>query len=129
MTRWLDRQNFYPSELSEKETTWIERQNFTPTELLDTPSEPIKSGVYVIRSISGYYKIGHTNDISNRLHTFTVKLPFEIELEVWILAEDCRGLEAWMHRHFASKRVNGEWFSLNNNDLEYLKDLEKIKQS
>jgi hypothetical protein len=77
--------------------------------------------VYVLRSSTGAYKIGLARNPQNRLETFTVKLPFEVEYDTLIKTDDMRRLEAELHAHYAHKRINGEWFALDAADLEELR--------
>lgn len=79
--------------------------------------------VYLLRSASGYYKIGRSKNPYDRLTTFEVKLPFEVEYEHLIETTDMYQLEKELHRHFADKRVNGEWFELTPEDVAYIKSL------
>lgn len=79
--------------------------------------------VYLIRSSTGFFKIGHTKNPENRMATFNVKLPFEVEFVCLISTEDMIVLEKTLHRQFANKRVNGEWFDLTTEDVEYIKGL------
>lgn len=81
--------------------------------------------VYLIQSPSGHYKIGRTSDPKDRMKTFNVKLPFEVEFICVIPTEDMYFLEKQLHRQFAAKRVNGEWFALSADDVEYIKGLTK----
>lgn len=82
--------------------------------------------VYLIKANlpGGYssYKIGHSRDIENRLKIFNVKLPFEFDLIHLIETADMRELERMFHRQFQSKRVNGEWFDLSADDVEWIKN-------
>jgi len=77
--------------------------------------------VYILRSSSGYYKIGRTKNPDDRLKTFSVKLPFEVEYEHVIATDDMVELEKAFHMLFEKKRVEGEWFDLNAEDIEILK--------
>lgn len=79
--------------------------------------------VYLIQSPTGAYKIGRTSNPDDRMKTFSVKLPFEVEYVCLIPTPDMYGFEAQLHDHFASKRVNGEWFALDTDDVEYIKGL------
>ena len=79
--------------------------------------------VYLVQSTTGAYKIGRTIDPANRLKTFSVKLPFEVEFVATIQTPDMYQLEADLHRKYDSKRVNGEWFALSPADVEYIKGL------
>lgn len=78
--------------------------------------------VYILRATPDHpYKIGHTTNPRNRIETFGVKLPFEVEYELLIRADDCVELERSLHARFADKRVNGEWFALTQDDIEALR--------
>jgi predicted GIY-YIG superfamily endonuclease len=79
--------------------------------------------VYLIQSPTGAYKIGRTKNPANRLQTFHVKLPFEVEYVAVISTPDMYRLESNLHRQYASKRVNGEWFMLDAADVEAIKTL------
>lgn len=90
-----------------------------------TPVKPRdrKGYVYLIQSPTGAYKIGRTADPGDRLRTFNVKLPFEVEYVCVIATDDMYALERQLHGKFAAKRVNGEWFILSPDDVEYIKRL------
>lgn len=79
--------------------------------------------VYLIQSDRGYYKIGRTANPSDRAITFSALLPFEIEFICLIPTGDMVSLETALHRRFADKRVNGEWFDLAPEDVEYIRGL------
>lgn len=79
--------------------------------------------VYLIVSDTGYYKIGRTNNPKNRIATFTVKLPFHVEYEHLIACPDMRSLERNLHQRFKHKRVGGEWFALDADDIAFIKSL------
>lgn len=79
--------------------------------------------VYLLQSPSGYYKIGRTSNPDDRIGTFHVKLPFEVEYIAVIQTDDMHELERQLHEQFAHRRVNGEWFNLSADDVEYIKRL------
>ena len=79
--------------------------------------------VYVLRSTTGAYKIGYATNPADRLKTFTVKLPFEVEYELLIKTDDMRALEAELHERYTDKHINGEWFALTADDLAELRTL------
>lgn len=79
--------------------------------------------VYLVQSPTGAYKIGRTKDPSNRMKTFTVKLPFEVDYVCVIETADMYKLEGDLHLRFNTKRVNGEWFRLEPQDVEHIKSL------
>lgn len=79
--------------------------------------------VYLIEATTGHFKIGRATNPDDRIRTFNVKLPFEVEYLCLIKTIDMRGLEAELHMRYASKRINGEWFALDPEDVEYIKGL------
>lgn len=76
--------------------------------------------VYVIRSPYGY-KIGKTRTLRDRTRLFAVKLPFPIEIVMTGWFADYSVAERHLHRQFAGKRLEGEWFDLNDSDLKLLR--------
>ena len=80
--------------------------------------------VYLLRSNTGYYKIGRTKDPDNRLKVFGVKLPFEVGFAALIQSSDMVQMEKDLHELYEAKRVNGEWFDLSPEDVEYIKGLQ-----
>lgn len=81
--------------------------------------------VYVIRDIevTGFYKIGRTVKIQDRFRQFAAALPFKCEFVFHIPTLEMCSLESRLHRKFADKRKNGEWFDLNEADLKYIRSL------
>jgi hypothetical protein len=89
--------------------------------------KPPKPGyVYLIKSPSGHYKIGRAIDPHDRVRTFGVQLPFEVEIIALIQTDDYVRLEKSLHAYFESQRVNGEWFNLSPADVEYIKSLSGV---
>lgn len=81
--------------------------------------------VYVIRDIdvTGFYKIGRTNDPYVRLSAFEVKLPFQIEIVTVLSCNNAMLMEKQLHDRYALKRVRGEWFQLSDEDVQSIKQL------
>lgn len=79
--------------------------------------------VYLLQSPTSAYKIGRTRNPNDRMKTFGIQLPFEVEFICVIKAEDMIELERKLHDKFADKRVGGEWFRLTLEDVEYIKGL------
>lgn len=73
--------------------------------------------VYLIQSPTTYWKIGRTSDPNDRIKTFNVKLPFEVNYKHLIKTSDMYTLESNLHIKYASKRVEGEWFALTEDDV------------
>lgn len=81
--------------------------------------------VYLVQSPTGYYKIGRTVNPRNRIKTFGVQLPFEVEFVALIQTPNMHQLEQELHDRFAMKRGQGEWFALDQHDVDYIKGLEQ----
>ena len=91
------------------------------------PHRRVSLGGYVyllFLKCAGYYKIGLSNNPDRRVwKEISPVLPEEPELICTIETEDMHSLEAGLHARFANKRANGEWFRLDNSDVEHIKGL------
>lgn len=72
--------------------------------------------VYLLRA-GDYYKIGQSADLEKRVKSINVALPDKATLEHAISTDDPPGIEAYWHRRFADRRMNGEWFKLSKTDI------------
>lgn len=72
--------------------------------------------VYLLRA-GDYYKIGQSSDIEKRVKSINVALPDKATLEHAISTDDPPGIEAYWHRRFADRCMNGEWFKLSKADI------------
>ncbi|MCM3360286.1 GIY-YIG nuclease family protein [Psychrobacillus sp. MER TA 171] len=78
--------------------------------------------VYFVQEyMNGTFKIGKTKHIEKRMNLFNIKLPFENKLIYLIKTGNHHQTEVVFHKHFASKRLEGEWFSLNREDMNWIK--------
>ena len=75
---------------------------------------------YVIfDSVTGLFKIGKTKDMRKRFSTLsTSNLNLHIVLQLHYVSEDL------LHTLFKDKRVKKEWFKLNLQDIEDIKEVE-----
>ena len=91
----------------------------------DKPRKPPRetSGYVYLLKGGEYYKIGLSKNADRRIEEISPKLPFETELICTITTEDMYELEAFLHEMFADKRANGEWFELDEADVETIRGL------
>jgi hypothetical protein len=82
--------------------------------------------IYVVgyAEIPGYYKIGYTNDLENRLKLFDWASPFTPIIIHSIMVSSGQKIERMLHRTFKQKRVKLEWFKLNEDDLRFIRSVE-----
>lgn len=119
----------YPSMVRYAEAALWEKERLANKQAKETKkaekraSAAYKGFVYLIQSPTGYYKIGRTTNPKDRMKTFSVKLPFEVEYVCVIQTDNMYGLEQILHNRFADKRVNGEWFNLSPDDVEHIKGM------
>ena len=102
------------------------RQKETIDKISNKKTEKNESGlVYLLKSVQDdpVYKIGVTNNIDKRLPQIATKLPFKVKLEHKIEHDNIYQLESDLHNKFSDKRLNGEWFSLEMEDITYIKKL------
>lgn len=88
--------------------------------------------VYIIQAdISGSpCKIGMSKNVPDRIRTFSVKLPFAIKLIHFFPCDNPRKAESVLHKIYTeeNKKINGEWFQLNERDVEYLTKIAEYKE-
>ncbi len=109
----------------------LERRERMSRELTANPPHARVDGleyVYIIQDIdvTGYYKIGRTSSPYRRFGDFTAKFPFRFKIVMLFVVADSGRTEKGMHRFFAEKRRNGEWFALDDDDLEWLYSFARI---
>lgn len=82
-----------------------------------------KGFVYLLKSPTGFWKIGKTIDPKDRIATFSVKLPFEVSYVHLIPCYDHHKLESELHIVFSHLQVDGEWFKLSPADIAWITSL------
>lgn len=87
---------------------------------------PCAGYVYLVRSVSGHYKIGRARNVRDRMKTFDIKLPFEVALDHVIRCADYKTAELALHQRYADRRVDGEWFALTEGDIAAIKQIESM---
>ncbi len=101
-------------------------ENSSKSETLDDSDVSQNVGAVYLFKHGKYYKIGKTNDTVRRGNELKIQLPENLDLIHEIKTDDPSGVEAYWHRRFEAKRMNGEWFDLNSADLKAFKRWRKI---
>lgn len=76
--------------------------------------------VYMLK-LGKHFKIGKTFSVPRRHREIALELPEKPDVVHVITTDDPTGIEAYWHARFASKRTNGEWFSLTRDDIRAFK--------
>jgi hypothetical protein len=76
--------------------------------------------VYLFKS-GKHYKIGHSNSVGRREYELAIQLPERLSTVHTISTDDPLGIEAYWHKRFDAKRLNGEWFNLDAADIRAFK--------
>lgn len=90
-------------------------------------AKPDTGWVYILSADQVcWFKIGMTRrEPTFRVTQFAPALPFTSELLYVFPCSNPMGLEAFLHERFAAKRLNGEWFALDEGDIAFLDELEE----
>lgn len=99
----------------------VARERLDPIEVIGEPSIGPNAGVvYVLKSLYGY-KVGRTRNVPVRMRAFGVHLPFLYTIPLCVWFEDCHVAERRFHEIFSDKRINGEWFDLDEDDIDRIR--------
>jgi hypothetical protein len=75
------------------------------------------AGVYVLVAGNGLCKIGQTESLYKRVASLWTMIPDEFEVYAFFPTESHTFAEEILHQLVRNRRVKGEWFALNDNDL------------
>ena len=90
------------------------------------PSETSEEFVYIMTATeSKRVKIGVSKDPQSRLKQVQTGCPERVELSTAIPTLFARSIESGLHTVFADKRVSGEWFNLDADELGELNSFAK----
>ena len=91
-------------------------RSYDPSFLTHKFKKPMLGYVYFLASEYGY-KIGCSSKLDQRINVFAVKLPFKTHLHSFIECKKHSFIESELHKLLSHKRINGEWFSLDDSDF------------
>lgn len=101
-----------------------ERHRKKDQEMINEYEKGKKFGyVYLMKSGNGYYKIGISKKVKNRLDSLKRQFPVEIEVIHYIACSDRRKTEAYLHAKYSSKCIEYEWFQLSQKDIDWISSL------
>lgn len=104
-----------------RSSTIISPERLNPMEVIGESMTGDKAGVvYLLRSAYGY-KVGRTRNVPARMRAFGVHLPFIYTIPLCSWFADCHAAERRYHEMFAGKRINGEWFDLDEDDVQQIR--------
>lgn len=84
------------------------------------------TGYVYLMHCGPYYKIGRSIDPDKRLEQLAIQLPYKPQLVHSIASNTPAWTEQFFHTYFATKRMNGEWFKLDEADVEYFCTFERL---
>lgn len=83
-----------------------------------------QSSVYLLfNPLNNTYKIGKANDVNKRLRTFQTGTP-DIQLityKTYASEKQAYQMETMLHRQYKDNNYKKEWFNLNEEDVEFIK--------
>jgi len=78
--------------------------------------------IYVLH-MNGVYKIGKSTNVKSRYIAIAGSMPQRVEL-IHSFPTSAMSITEWeLHQRFHQSRLNGEWFTLSTEEIEYLKNL------
>lgn len=84
---------------------------------------PVKRGpgyVYLLES-GGLYKVGRSTRPDKRIAQISPVMPHPVNVICTVYSEEHEVLEAELHERFRDVRLNGEWFNLSSENVDYIK--------
>ena len=83
-------------------------------------ANPIETQVYLMQDTTNdFYKIGRSKEPRYREKTLQSEKP---TIELLFCFEGSRKDEKYLHECFKEKRIRGEWFRLDDDDIAYFKE-------
>jgi len=107
---------FYTSVTSE-DIDWLNTEKRKERDQRDR----VMSGyIYLMQADNGYHKIGRTINLETRNKNLMREYPLEIKIVHSFFCRNCVKAEKRLLGMFSEKRLQGEWFSLEQQDIEFI---------
>lgn len=91
------------------------------------PSDKPSPGViYLLASNVGYYKIGKSSNLSRRIGEHLRNYPVSLDVIHVIQVLNMSRCEGYLLSLFADKKLQGEWYALNSDDVEWICSLTTV---
>ncbi|MFN0197213.1 MAG: GIY-YIG nuclease family protein, partial [Planctomycetaceae bacterium] len=87
---------------------------------------PNREGIVYLIQCGIYFKIGKSINPSQRYATLKIQLPEKPIVIHEIATNNVDFAESHWHKMFFSKRKNGEWFSLDSDDVAAFRRFERM---
>ena len=81
-----------------------------------------REGFVYLLHCNGAYKIGHAKVVDKRVSQIEPVMPYPVEVVFSIPTSDRFLMEAELHAHFRDRRLRGEWFALDEEDVLAVKE-------
>lgn len=81
--------------------------------------------IYLFRT-GPYYKLGKSVNPELRFRGLQMMIPYPVEFVCSMAVDDMDAVELELHEKFAEKCHRGEWFLLNEQDVEFVKSIDSI---
>lgn len=112
-------------EIKEIEQLYLSEAYAKTEPLVKKDKKIIKGYVYFLK-YNKYYKIGKSIDVEKRKEQIGLQMPEKSIIVHTVETNDYERCERFFHKRFKRKKENGEWFTLNEQDLVTIKKI-KIK--
>lgn len=78
--------------------------------------------IYVLKADgSDFYKIGKSKEYTDRIKKLRIQLPFKVGIYCVFKTTSTDEVERLIHDQWKENRVNGEWFKIDEDQIEQLK--------
>ncbi len=90
------------------------------------PSLDVQAGFIYLMQWEDEYKIGKAVDVERRQKRLARELDRDITELHRIFSTDYTRAESDLHRKYADKRIHGEWFALDDDDVAWLMSVDRL---